>query len=1290
MKRRTPALRPVAAAVQLAWWTASAMAGPQGGSVAAGQATIAQQGGATHVTQASPRAVLNWQSFSVGASESVVFSQPNASAAILNRVTGNDLSQIFGSIRANGQVYLVNPNGVLFGRTARVDVGSLLATTSNIADGDFMVGRLRFDQPGRPGAAVRNEGRITVAQGGFAALVAPGVGNAGVIDARLGKVSLAAGDAFVLDLYGDALVNLVVDAASMRALTDAQGRPLSAFVDNSGSITADGGRVQLAVTTVKQLIDNAINVSGSVRATTVGEHAGVISLRGDGTTRVAVGGTLVADGTRGGSIEVTGRDVVLAASSHVSVSGTQGGGSVSIGGHWQGRGTLAHASGVSIEPGARIEASAIDRGDGGTVAVWSDGRTRFDGDIAARAGAAGGRGGDVEVSSRGQLGFFGSVDVASPSGRHGSLLLDPLDLTIGAATSGDSNIAAAQIGLLLSRGVNVQLEASRNLVVDRPIDGRGGVAGAGLGLTAGNDLSVNQLVLLNGGSLSLTAGGALRLGEAGGIRVSGVGAGVTLNAHSDIELDADVQAQSGTIALTSTHGAVTARVAQAGGPLAAADAALDAGGDAELSRIVVRAAGPVTLGEMRAHHSIDIESTASNVRLLKTLGGSGTGYRNFADGYQQQERPNVGRLLVSAPLGSVELNGLNIDGNASPFTDDDGLRATAGRIVLSNDTIAVNKGHTVLRGGSGQPNHGVYLGGSVFSRGWDSVGADGVRGTADDVKIGYRVGIHGATLGLFDNTTEFASLPGIHAVTLTSGAVVHTDMQGYVIDASGAHVTPLQRVHASASDVRVVAVDATGNFANAADATLGFGTCAVTPGVCPVLGVPVFRNVAKIEIANNVANYRDTVAAGGLTPEVLQSLLVPSTNNPASNTITIAATTIAGVAGTGPSSDAPGAGRIDLASFGDPARTPMSQTLVATTASEGAVASPRGIALKLLGFEVTGDHSTVVWSNSIDFGSVGVSPPALPSPDGVPGSNGFFGNPDNFEPGTTIAAPLNGLFDVRLLTFASRNFTRNGVQETEDLGLVSTVYTLRQLPGQLSGYAQVIGVQVADPALREPPAGGTNVVWNFGIPGREGSPFSAYTSIRFDSAPNIGRPGQAAAMTITGSLFSQGGAPLLANGALRSPGLTAVPTPNVRQTASGTLVSAELLSGNPGAGFVLAGAVSDSSASGAFGQGQTGTRLFVFDGGIDTQAGKANGDVPAGVWLPNFRGVGGTNNSTTGRDAVGPSFGTLLGASGNVAIGAASERAGRDAGVAPANVAQRELRLCDEVRDADARDCKPK
>ena len=137
-----------------------ARANPLGGNVVAGQATIVQPSSAlTQIDQSSNRAVIDWRSFSIGTGEAVRFNQPSASAATLNRVVGNEPSSILGSLSANGRVYLVNQNGVFIGPEAQVDAAALVLSTANISNSDFMADRLNFNQPGKPGARIINEGR---------------------------------------------------------------------------------------------------------------------------------------------------------------------------------------------------------------------------------------------------------------------------------------------------------------------------------------------------------------------------------------------------------------------------------------------------------------------------------------------------------------------------------------------------------------------------------------------------------------------------------------------------------------------------------------------------------------------------------------------------------------------------------------------------------------------------------------------------------------------------------------------------------------------------------------------------------------------------------------------------------------------------------------------------------------------------------------------------------------------------------------------------------------------------
>src|SRR5882672_8139816 len=171
-----------------------AAAGPEGGTVVGGAATIQGQGGpSVIVNQSTPNAIINWNTFNIGVNESVRFNQPSSSSVALNRVTGGlGPSEIMGTLTANGRVFIINRDGVLFGPGSVVNTAGFLATTSDIKNSDFMAGRYNFNIPGRPDASIVNQGRITASSGGFAALVAPGVRNSGTITATLGTVALGA------------------------------------------------------------------------------------------------------------------------------------------------------------------------------------------------------------------------------------------------------------------------------------------------------------------------------------------------------------------------------------------------------------------------------------------------------------------------------------------------------------------------------------------------------------------------------------------------------------------------------------------------------------------------------------------------------------------------------------------------------------------------------------------------------------------------------------------------------------------------------------------------------------------------------------------------------------------------------------------------------------------------------------------------------------------------------------------------------------------------------------------
>ncbi|AHB88570.1 hemagglutinin family protein, partial [Thermosynechococcus sp. NK55a] len=402
------------------------------GQVFFGQSTPHQ----LHILQGSDKAIINWESFSIGTSEGVFFVQPSATAAALNRVTGLTPSSIAGQLSANGRIFLINPNGIAFLPTAQVDVAGLVASTLNIQDSDFMRGILRFEQmPGKPPASVINQGLITAKEAGFAALVAPAVQNSGIISARLGKVVLASGTTVSLDFYGDGLLSVTVDPKMAGQITDIYGNKLSSLIDNQGNITAPGGIVTLSAQAAGQVVNTVINTGGIIEAKYAENRNGVIILSGGSKGTVAVSGTLDVSGERGGKVEITGENVGLFGTAKVDASGEKAGGLIFVGGDYLGGradkqrvNPALNAQNTFVSSQSILSADAKISGDGGEVIVWADNFTRFDGTITA----TGDNGGFVETSGKNilEVGSTARVDTTGRTGKTGTWLLDPLDLTI--------------------------------------------------------------------------------------------------------------------------------------------------------------------------------------------------------------------------------------------------------------------------------------------------------------------------------------------------------------------------------------------------------------------------------------------------------------------------------------------------------------------------------------------------------------------------------------------------------------------------------------------------------------------------------------------------------------------------------------------------------------------------------------------------------------------------------------------------------------------------------------------
>jgi filamentous hemagglutinin family protein len=291
----------VAAALSLT--AGLAQAAPAGGQVASGAGSIDQSGATTTITQSSQSLSLNWQSFNIAKSETVNFVQPSASAIAVNRIVDTNGSQILGQLNANGQVYLINPNGILFGQGAQINVGSLVASTLDVSDTSLSGNSHLFS--GNGAGSIVNQGTLNAAKGGYVALLGNTVSNQGTITAPLGTVALGAGNAVTLNFNGNSLVKMQIDQSVLNSLAE-----------NGGLIRADGGLVVMNAGAKDALLASVVNNTGVIEARTVENHEGtIILLGGMAAGTVNVGGTLEAsapNGGNGGFIETSAAHVKIA------------------------------------------------------------------------------------------------------------------------------------------------------------------------------------------------------------------------------------------------------------------------------------------------------------------------------------------------------------------------------------------------------------------------------------------------------------------------------------------------------------------------------------------------------------------------------------------------------------------------------------------------------------------------------------------------------------------------------------------------------------------------------------------------------------------------------------------------------------------------------------------------------------------------------------------------------------------------------------------------------------------
>jgi filamentous hemagglutinin family protein len=763
--------------------------------------------------------IVDFFKFGVAKGSQLDVIMPDAGRA-LYRVIGDSRSEIMGKLHSNGSLFLINQNGVLFGKGAEVNVGNIVASTMNISNDDFLKGNYNF-VAGNVLGTVENRGVIKAKNEGYIVLLGNKVNNRGKLVAYNGSVVLGSAQEATLDFFGNGLVKAKLS-----------GDALEAVVKNGGSIQADGGIVQLAT----NARSSAINVSGIVEANQLVERNGMISLEGGDNAKVQVSGHLIAKGhdTIGGTIQVTGAQVALMSGALLDASGDKGGGTVLVGGDYQGKNDAVYNSQTAyVSSGATIKADAIKEGNGGKVIVWADSLTRYYGSISAQGAVTAGNGGFVEVSGKQNLDFNGAVNVAAINGVGGTVLLDPENITLSTNPQTplpDQATGTPDIAFAKNPG------ATTNVNVNS-------VSGfSELHLQATNNIDVNS-------SLTMTATtGSVRLEANNNINVnasitSGPLGSVTLKADADnsgagnIAIGADITGSTG-VALSAANITHTAGNINTTGNTfngAAGSVTINATGDVNLGTANINAAGTSIAGKVGASGG-NVEINARSLAMTGNINTSGSASNTTAGGGGQG--------------GSVVIRATNDTSVGNIVTSSGDSGATSNISRLSGSVYIASTAGNITTGNI-QANGGVNGAGASFVN---------VKGIDSGVTLTATAG--SVTAGDI-NTSAGASTVGTQGlsagnVTIKAG----TDLKVATITASGGNGngTNISGGSAGKVDLRATSGDITmGAVTNTAGSATGTGTAGKTANIIAQAGNDLTLN-GNIQTSSKTADAVQLVA----------------------------------------------------------------------------------------------------------------------------------------------------------------------------------------------------------------------------------------------------------------------------------------------------------------------------------------------------------------------------------------------------------------------------------------------
>lgn len=740
---------------------------PSGYQTVSGSATF-QQAGNTLNINASNKAIINYQRFNIGHGETVNIFSPLS----LHRVIGGNPSEILGNLNSTGKVFLINPSGIIFGQGTQVNVQGLVASTLQIKDDDFLAGKYAFQRAANtPAGAIVNHGQLLASES--LALLGASVQNTGQLQAP--SIQVAVGDTMTYFLSPEVAIDVKI-GQSLKQKVDG----FQAAIANSGQIT--GETIKLQAKLAQSFYESTVNNTGIIKAhglsqNAAGEiiaigqsddqqafvyntgaliadgvsngqssaHGGTIRLEGDTTINTGTLSALGATGGIGGNVVMLGNTVQSSGNATIDVSGDHGGGTILLGGDYQGKNSdIRNALYNYSTPTVRLFANALTQGNGGKVILWADKKTVFQGNIEARGGSLGGNGGFVETSGKEILQAFGSVDARSPLGQNGQWLLDPNNITIQ-TNAPDLNIGASGTNPLLLESTNDNAVVTSQTIQDA--------------LNNGTDVTIQTS---NAGSHAQD--GTIQIASSTLIdKTTGTDATLTLKAHHSIIIDNSIIRSTGNghrlnVVLNAdtdqgTGGGIGGAIKVASSTINTNDGNITMGGGAN----------PLTsasIGTSQQREGVVIDVSTINAGAgtisIRGLGASAPGDNN-----------QVGVLLkggsqILTTTGDISIEGRGgngTGGNRGILMDGNGVRTTVQ--TQDGDISMVGYGGN----GSDNSNHGISLenGGQIISTGHGSVTVTGTGGN-----------------GISDNNGIFMDgITGLVSDTKISAAAGNLTVTGY-------------------------------------------------------------------------------------------------------------------------------------------------------------------------------------------------------------------------------------------------------------------------------------------------------------------------------------------------------------------------------------------------------------------------------------------------------------------------------------------------------------------------------